>query len=136
MSSQTFGALIEVESSQPKVEEQAIPAAPKNILPRVYHSVPYPADAFELDNLQRGKRNGSPSDPGATPPTGTQSPRLPNDPEMSRPPSPAHEFEVEAMQSFSSPPMNRYRMLSVCMIQLQNGLNDAAPGALIPYMET
>ncbi|KAK8119459.1 Major facilitator superfamily transporter [Apiospora kogelbergensis] len=43
---------------------------------------------------------------------------------------------VEAMQSFSDPPMNRYRMISICSMQLLGGLNDAAPGALIPYMET
>lgn len=43
---------------------------------------------------------------------------------------------VEAVQSLSDPPMNRYRLMSICLMQLSGGLNDAAPGALIPYMET
>jgi hypothetical protein len=39
------------------------------------------------------------------------------------------------MQSFSNPPMNRFRMLSVCLMNFGNGLSDSAPGALIPYIE-
>jgi fucose permease len=32
--------------------------------------------------------------------------------------------------------MNRFRVLSCCLIYFGNGLNDSAPGALIPYIET
>ncbi|KAL8947842.1 MAG: hypothetical protein Q9222_005913 [Ikaeria aurantiellina] len=31
--------------------------------------------------------------------------------------------------------MNKYRLLSACLMCFGNGLNDSAPGALIPYME-
>jgi len=56
---------------------------------------------------------------------------------MSRPASPTTNENdgVDALQSFASPPMNRFRMLSVCLINFGNGLSDSAPGALIPYIE-
>ncbi|PSS10775.1 hypothetical protein M430DRAFT_107964 [Amorphotheca resinae ATCC 22711] len=56
---------------------------------------------------------------------------------MSRPASPilTDQDVVEAMQSFSNPPINRFRMLSVCLLNFCNGLSDSAPGALIPYIE-
>jgi hypothetical protein len=128
MSSHAFGAFIDVESSS-----------------RSHHSVPQTQgpDAMELENIQWGKKlNGprvfeSPLGTGYTTPTGYQTPRTPNDLEISRPPSPIHNEEdgVYAMQSFSSPPMNRFRMLSVCLMNFANGLSDSAPGALIPYVE-
>lgn len=31
--------------------------------------------------------------------------------------------------------MNRFRLLSVCLINFLNGLSDSASGPLIPYME-
>jgi len=31
--------------------------------------------------------------------------------------------------------MNRFRVLSVCLLNFGNGLSDSAPGALIPYIE-
>lgn len=42
---------------------------------------------------------------------------------------------VIALQSLSDPKMNRFRLAAVCMNNLLGGLNDSAPGALIPYME-
>jgi hypothetical protein len=61
--------------------------------------------------------------------------------ERSRPSSPVHDhdrnggIEVEALQSITDPYMNRYRFLAVCLMNFANGLNDSAPGALIPSME-
>ena len=40
------------------------------------------------------------------------------------------------MQSIWNPPMNRFRMLAVCTMNFCMGLNDSAPGALIPYIES
>jgi len=146
MSSHALGAfIIDVESSSSSGEAHTIPVAPQKAVSRVYHSVPQTQgpDALELDNLQWGKKlNGprpteTPNGTGTTTPTGAQTPRTPNDLEMSRPPSPTHNEEdgVDAMQSFSSPPMNRFRMTSVCLMNFVNGLSDSAPGALIPYVE-
>lgn len=39
------------------------------------------------------------------------------------------------MQGVWDPYMNRFRLLSICLMNFGNGLNDSAPGALIPYME-
>lgn len=131
MTSHTFGAFIDVESST-HGEIHAVPSAPAKAFPRVYHSAP---DAIELDSVQWGAKLNGPSVPGT--PSGTQTPRNPLDLEMSSPGTPHNETEesVNAIQSFSNPPINRYRMLAVCLLNLGNGLNDSAPGALIPYME-
>lgn len=59
-----------------------------------------------------------------------------NDLEMRRqPPSMASEEATDAVQTLSNPPMNKYRLLSACLMNLGNGLNDSAPGALIPSIE-
>lgn len=128
----TFGAFIDIEPSSTSQEAETPPAAPKKAFPRTYHSVP---DPIELDSLQWGtKLNG----PGRGTPTvsGTQTPLEYPDLEMSGPPTPANEHETDALQSFSYPPMNRFRMSSVCLMNFGNGLSDSAPGALIPYIET
>jgi hypothetical protein len=134
MTLHAFGALIDVESSS-STQSHAIPIAPQKALPRIYHSIPTPV---ELDNLQWGTKLNGPSKPesGTATPTGTQTPRV-ADLEMSRPASPVDDVHdgVGAMQSFANPPMNRFRMSSVCLLNFGNGLSDSAPGALIPYME-
>jgi hypothetical protein len=133
MTSHTFGAFIDIEPSSDNREEHTIPIVPQKAVPRSYHSVP---DPIELDNLEWGKKLNGPSTPGSVPASGYQTPQT-TDLEMSRPPSPTNEElgGVAAMQSFSNPPMNRFRMLSVCLMNFGNGLSDSAPGALIPYIE-
>lgn len=61
----------------------------------------------------------------------------PADLEMSRPVTPmmAPDDGVEALQSVWDPYMNRYRLLSACLINFANGMSDSASGPLIPYME-
>jgi hypothetical protein len=141
MTSHAFGSFIDVEfspsSSQP--ESHAIPIAPQKALERTYHSVPLPQgpNAIELDDLQWGaKLNGPREESRYNTPSGPQTPAV-TDLEMSRPET-AQDNEqdgVDTVQSFSNPPMNRFRMLSVCILNFGNGLNDSAPGALIPYIE-
>lgn len=59
-----------------------------------------------------------------------------NDLEMrQQPPSIDSEEAIDVIQSLSNPPMNKYRLLSACLMNLGNGLNDSAPGALIPSIE-
>jgi hypothetical protein len=139
MTSHVFGAFIDVESSLSNPEAHTIPIAPQKVFERTYHSVPLPQgpDAIELDNLQWGARLNRPrGESESVTPSGTQTPRRGNDLEMSRSASPVNEQDgVDAMQSFSNPPMNRFRMLSVCLMNFGNGLSDSAPGALIPYIE-
>ncbi|CZS88682.1 hypothetical protein WAI453_010663 [Rhynchosporium graminicola] len=130
MSSHAFGAFIDIEPVSSQQDAPATVAAPAKAFPRVYHSVP---DPIELDNLQWGAKLSGQSH--SQPESGTQTPREPTDLEMSRPQTPVNEHEVDAIQSFSFPPMNRYRMLSVCLMNFAGGLSDSAPGALIPYAE-
>ena len=123
MSSSTpLGALITVESGPP-------PAAVRKDTQSRHH----PPSVLELDELTLGPGYIGPSQPPT--PTGAQTPLTPNDLEMSRPPSPGIENAVEALQTLSNPPMNIWRFVSACMMCFANGLNDSAPGALIPYME-
>jgi hypothetical protein len=141
MASSPFVLYLDVESSSMNGESSQlplIPTAPEKALPRTYHSVPQaPPDAIELDNLQWGAKLTGPVDPGAVAPSDVETPVAPNDLEMSRPATPSQESEgFEAMQSISNPPMNRFRMLAVCTMTFCMGLNDSAPGALIPYIES
>jgi hypothetical protein len=88
---------------------------------------------IELDQLRFGKRYNGPSETG-TPvvhPSGTQSPvepaapMTPNELEMSRPPTPKQDEAVGMMQSWNSPPINRWRLLSCCFMYFVNGINDS-----------
>ena len=132
MTSYAFGAFIDVESSQTPQERQIV--LPPKALARTY-SVQDPIELADFNT----NHNGPFISEHATP-SGTQTPRTPLELEMSRPATPRgprgnEDDVVEAMQSFSNPPMNRFRMLSVCLLNFGNGLNDSAPGALIPYIE-
>ncbi|MCJ1229219.1 hypothetical protein MMC12_005884 [Toensbergia leucococca] len=120
MTTHAFGAFISIDESSQIADP---PSVLKSSTPTVY----------ELDDLSWGRRYNGPAVPTA--PSGIQTPITPNELEMSRPPSPTSDETVDIMQSLSSPPMNRYRLLSACLMFFGNGLNDSAPGALIPYME-
>lgn len=124
MSSHVFGAFIDVESSDN-------PVLPPKALARTY-SV---QDPIELADITP-KHHEPPMPENATP-LRTQTPPTPSELEMSRPATPRQDENevVEAMQSFSNPPMNKFRLLSCCLLNFGTGLNDSAPGALIPYIE-
>jgi hypothetical protein len=140
MASSPFAFYLDLESSSMNGESSESPlvlAAPEKALSRIYHSVPQaPPDAIELDNLQWGAKLTGPVELEAATPSEGETPAVPDDLEMSRPATPTQESEgFEAMQSAWNPPMNRFRMLAVCTMNLCMGLNDSAPGALIPYIE-
>ena len=73
--------------------------------------------------------------PSGAPSTGKQTPTTPNELESFRLSYPAQQDAVDVVQTLSNPPMNKYRLLSCCLMNFGNGLNDSAPGALIPYIE-
>ncbi|KAK8028231.1 MFS efflux transporter [Apiospora marii] len=147
MDSPMFGALVHVESAP------ALPAAPGRVLSRTHPAVPQRDDDIELQatspRLQH-QHNKSPSGSLSNPvgsrdgeavlartAAGGVVPGSSSPPALSTTGSGTRGTDaVEALQSFSDPPMNRYRLMSICLMQLLGGLNDAAPGALIPYMET
>ena len=95
---------------------------------------------YELQSIARCSRDNDSSVPSTTigaqtPRSGFQIPITPNELEMSRPPSPKNDDAADVVQTLSNPPMNKYRLLSACFMCFGNGINDSAPGALIPYME-
>ncbi|KAK8051897.1 hypothetical protein PG993_003282 [Apiospora rasikravindrae] len=157
MDSPMFGGLVHVESAS------ALPAAPERVVSRTYPAVPHRDDDIELQattttttkprahrQLTRpssssgplsspaGSRDGEAEVPTqTTAASGGGGVSGPSSRTSSTGGGATGEVEaVEAMQSLSDPPMNRYRLVSICLMQLLGGLNDAAPGALIPYMET
>lgn len=93
----------------------------------------------ELDEYTFGRPNGGPSDAPATLPSrkeppsasGVQTPkeieneRTPNELEMSRPPSPKRDHVVGLVQTWKDPPINKWRVLSCCLIYFGNGMNDS-----------
>lgn len=59
-----------------------------------------------------------------------------DDLEMSQPDRPDSNTEtVEVAPTIWDPFMNRFRLISTCLSQINNALSDGATGALIPYME-
>lgn len=126
--SQAYGKLIRFESDSPIT---SLPAA----LQKDPHALPDLPTAFELDELakdgQKSQRHGNSNPPT---PSGAQTPSGQIDMEMSRPATPEHDFS-DIVQTLTNPPLNKYRVLSACLYNFGNGFNDAAPGALIPYME-
>ncbi|CVK99799.1 related to tetracycline resistance proteins [Fusarium mangiferae] len=59
-----------------------------------------------------------------------------DDLEMSQPDRPDSSTEtVEVAPTIWDPFMNRFRLLSTCLSQINNASSDGATGALIPYME-
>ena len=119
-----YGAFVNIDSNI---------SSPPMVLQKQSHALPDLPTAFELDELSKVGRGNAPSSPAT--PTGAQTPRSLNELEMSRPPSPEYHDATEVMQSWTKPPINKWRLLSACFMNFGNGLNDAAPGALIPYME-
>jgi hypothetical protein len=111
MSSHAFGAFFEIAEPSKKI----------NDLPPVHPKAEAPT-AIELDELTWGARYSGPPTAfdGAETPI---KPTVPNDLEMSRPASP--RAEVELIQSWSNPPMNRWRVLCACLIYVGNGMNDS-----------
>ena len=62
--------------------------------------------------------------------------KTPNELEDSQPPTPTGDAATGIVPSWSYPTMNKWRHLSACLEYFGNGMNDSAPGALIPYIES
>lgn len=117
--------LVQVELNKDK-----IPTPPKRVLSQT-QSARVRQDALELQSLPPPYTEGtSPEGPSR---------ETDVDLEMSRPATPTNPQGAQGVvvsQNIPDSPMNKYRLASCCLMNLLNGLNDAAPGALVPYMET
>ncbi|KAI9821840.1 MAG: hypothetical protein M1827_002422 [Pycnora praestabilis] len=119
MTSTSFGAFIDVESAPRISDPPAVVQKPRN------NNTSGPVN-IELDQLTWGARYNGPGTGG------TQTPTTTNELGMSRPTSPKLDEAMDPVQTLSNPPMNKWRLMSACLMVLGNGMNDSAPGALIP----
>jgi hypothetical protein len=76
------------------------------------------------DRPQDGTSKAGPNT-GPASVTGVQTPKTPNELEMSRPPTPGRDDGFGLMRSWNSPPMTKWRILSCCLIYFANGMNDS-----------
>ncbi|KAF9874666.1 MFS efflux [Colletotrichum karsti] len=143
MEASMLRTLVEVESRDRDNDQPLLPAAPAKAVPRTYPGAPQrEGGSIELQridtkNAHRHTDDNTKTAGDSKAPSRAQSPaRTPttsgSDLEMSRPSTPV---AIEALQSITEPHMNRFRLAASSLMGLGNGLNDSAPGALIPYME-
>jgi fucose permease len=93
---------------------------------------------YELDSIQWGQKLDGPRDHEDMPyPATSVTPITLRELEQSSPltPKPDHAVDAALIQTASNPHMNRWRLASAGIFFLLMGLNDAASGALIPYIE-
>ncbi|KAI4165497.1 MAG: hypothetical protein LQ342_000907 [Letrouitia transgressa] len=115
------------------VEAKSHIANPPAAVTKDSHVVSDPSASREFEELHGENHYNGPSAQATS--NRSQTPATSNDLETSRSSSPVNEEAAEVLQTLSNPPMNKYRLLSACLMCFGNGLNDSAPGALIPYME-
>ncbi|KUI68381.1 Bypass of stop codon protein 6 [Cytospora mali] len=128
--------LVAVESAPANLE--SMPLRPARSVTKTYPAVPQRDTAsIELERISRpathtGTGTATPVTPGFRSGFTT-----PNELESSRAASPVmgHDDGVEALQNMWDPYMNRFRLLSACLMNFMDGLSDSASGPLIPYME-
>lgn len=126
--------LVAVESAPANIE--SLPLRPQPSVTKTYPAVPQrDSTEIELARVSRpAPHTGSYQSGSATPVyfSRSQTPTL-----ESRPASPVLDLDggVEVLQNMWDPYMNRFRLLSACLINLANGMSDAASGPLLPYME-
>jgi len=127
MTLSTLGALVEFESS-PHISSPP-PAVPKDNRGIAQHASDYELNEFPLRNPYQ-----LPSEPVTRLPTGSPSP-TPSVLENHSPDANEDEAAEWASDRTSTSWKTKWRLLSCCLISFGNGMNDSAPGALIPYIE-
>lgn len=132
-----FRTLVEFQPAShnpqtPDSESIAPLTAPERVVQRTYPGAP----AQENSSIELYNLSGNGGEYIAPGPITPQTEMDGEDLEMSRPVSPDPEADaVDTVMSVWNPFMNRFRLLSLCLCSLGDGLSDSAAGALIPYME-
>jgi len=131
MTAHTLGALIQHESASPPSVTGLAKVVPRDVI-----TTGTPTE-YELNELRWGAGLNGPHRPAIEVSTvNTSVPPTPKALEESQPPTPRRDQAVDAIvQSASNPRMNRWRLAAAGIMFFLMGLNDAATGALIPYME-
>src|SRR5438034_5056707 len=96
------------------------------------HNSVYPS-VYEHEELQWGAPVGGSSD---SPVGNNGTLPAPKDVETVNPLIIGEDNATELVQTLSNPRMNKWRLLSACFIRFAQGLNDGAPRALIPHMDS
>lgn len=122
-----LGAFVEIESSHHVSSPP--PAVQKN-----NQGIAQRPSGYELDEISLQRSSHLPTEPGAQPPTGSPSP-TPSVLENYSPDANEDEAAEWAADRTSTSWKTKWRLLSCCLINFGNGMNDSAPGALIPYIE-
>lgn len=92
---------------------------------------------IELEAIKPGKTsNDTYLDQQAEQTPGIQTPKTPNELEMSCPPTPRQDEAVGLVQTWNNPPMNKWRILCCCLIYFGNGLNDAGKSFNVQHYDT
>lgn len=125
MSFSALGTLVDIQSPP-------LITSPAAVVRKDKQGIPHAPSDHELEGLQR-ERSQPTADVPSQQTLGLQTPVSPGELE-SHPTSPGEEA-VDSIPAIQSPPMTKWRLLSACFMNFAGGLNDSAPGALIPYME-
>ncbi|RAL13982.1 putative MFS efflux transporter [Aspergillus homomorphus CBS 101889] len=129
MSASAFGALVEVQSP-PSI------ASPAAVVRKDKQGIAHTPSDQELVELQQGRRQPAVTPGGVSSNTATdvRTPITPGELE-SHLASPGENEGYGPAPTFSNPSKTKWRFVSTCLMSFTQGLNDSAPGALIPYME-
>jgi len=125
MEAQLF-ASIAVESTDLCQGESLVLPPPAKAIPRTYPAVPQRDESIELRRLHQ---------PSVQDDEASLLEEADREDGLIRTSSGGVDHGVEALQGVWNPYMNRFRLLSACLMNFMNGMNDSAPGALIPYLE-
>ncbi|PYH44561.1 putative MFS efflux transporter [Aspergillus saccharolyticus JOP 1030-1] len=126
MAASAFGALVEFQSS-PSI------ASPAAVVRRDKQGIAHTPSDHELVELQQGSLQPATGVTAHTAPEAHTS-ITPGELE-SHSASPGANEAYGPTPTFSNPSKTRWRFMSACLMNFAQGLNDSAPGALIPYME-
>ena len=139
MASHMYSAFIDIESGPKSTTKHPTSS---NLPEIALHS----ANPVELDEISGGANYSGRFGPQSSmetrtsaaqiPHKGRQTPSSPNDIYFSRHLGLGSHEPANIVQSWTNPSVNKWRVLSCCMMYFGNGMNDSAPGALIPYIET
>jgi fucose permease len=127
MTPSSLGAFVEIESFR------HISTPPAAVQKNNQNIAQLPSD-HELNEIPPKKSPRLPSELVTQPPTGSPSP-TPSVLENHSPDANEDGAAEWAPDRTSTPWKTKWRLLSCCLINLANGMNDSAPGALIPYIE-
>ncbi|CAG8124442.1 unnamed protein product [Penicillium salamii] len=129
MAPSSLNAFLEIESS-PQL------TSPRPALRKDKHGAAQAPSDYELDDIQQAKDSTRVTSKSVAPPT--TCPPSPSPSELEQRlsmPQATHETPTWAVDRTVTSWKTKWRMSSVCLMSLGSGMNDSAPGALIPYIE-